>query len=148
MTREGGCACGAVRYAVDGPLRDVIVCHCRECVDASGHPWAASAVHRRDLTLLAGDELAWRRSPTSAHGASRGRCARCRTVVFWDAPARETVSLGVDTLDQPPALVVAGHVWVSADPLWTPLPDDDEEGGIPAYPKGAPPGEPVVRWVE
>lgn len=148
MTREGGCPCGSVRYAVDGPLRDVIVCHCRECVAAAGHPWAATAVHRRDLTLLDGDDLLWRRSTVSAHDASRGRCARCGAVVFWDAPARETVSVGVDTLDDPPPLVVAGHIWVSADPGWTPPPDEHEEGGIPAYPQGSPPGEPAVRWVE
>lgn len=148
MTREGGCACGAVRYAVDGPLRDVLVCHCGECVEAAGHPWAATAAHRRDLTLLAGDELRWRRGQTSANGASRGRCARCDTLVLWDAPARDTVSIGVDTLDDSPALVVAGHIWVSSDPGWAPPPDDHAEGGLPAFPRGAPPGEPAVRWVE
>jgi hypothetical protein len=27
----GGCLCGAVRYEVRGPLRDVLICHCGEC---------------------------------------------------------------------------------------------------------------------
>ena len=27
----GGCLCGAVRYQVHGPLRDVLICHCVEC---------------------------------------------------------------------------------------------------------------------
>ena len=27
--RAGGCLCGAVRYRVNGPLRDIRVCHVR-----------------------------------------------------------------------------------------------------------------------
>jgi len=27
----GGCFCGAVRYDVSGPLRDVVNCHCNMC---------------------------------------------------------------------------------------------------------------------
>ncbi len=81
------------------------------------------------------------------YGASRGVCERCATVVFWDAPARDTISVGVDTLDAPPALVVAAHIWVASDPGWLPPPDDDPEGGIPAYPGAPPSGEPTVRWV-
>jgi hypothetical protein len=27
----GGCLCGAVRFEVLGPLRDVVLCHCGEC---------------------------------------------------------------------------------------------------------------------
>lgn len=149
MTREGGCACGAVRYVVDGPLRDVLVCHCVDCVAAVGRPWAATAAHRRDLTLHEGEGLRWRRFASSEHGASRGRCYRCRTVVFWDAPARDTVSIGVETLDEPPALVVGGHLWVSQDPGWEPG-EEELELSIPSYPRGAPQGVrgPALRWVD
>jgi hypothetical protein len=149
MTYEGGCACGAVRYLVDGPLRDVLVCHCRDCVEATGHPWAASAAHRRDLTLSEGEGLRWRKAPDSDHDASRGRCYRCGTVVFWDAPGRDTVSIGVDTLDAPPALVVGGHIWIEHDPGWEPA-EDEVELGIPTYPRGTPGGlaAPALRWVD
>lgn len=147
MTREGGCSCGAVRFTIDGPVRDVIVCHCTACRQTAGRPWAATAVHRRDLALVTGEGLRWRRCPTSEHQASRGTCERCRTLVFWDAPGRDTISLGIDTLDEVPALVVAAHIWVSSDPGWQPPDDDDPEGAIPAYPNGSPPGELAVRWV-
>lgn len=149
MTYEGGCTCSAVRYTVDGPLRDVLVCHCSDCVDCVGHAWAATAAYRRDLALREDEGLRWRRAPDSDHGAQRGRCYRCRTLVFWDAPERDTVSFGVATLDAPPSLVVGGHIWVSQDPGWE-LAADELELKIPVYPRGAPGGlrAPVLRWVD
>lgn len=147
MTREGGCGCGAVRFTIDGLLRDVIVCHCRECRAAAGRAWAATAAYRRDLALVKGEGLRWRRCPTSEHNASRGVCERCHALVFWDAPGRDIVSLGVETLDDAPPLVVAAHIWVASDPGWLAPDDDDPEGWIPAYPQGTPPGMLAVRWV-
>ena len=45
VKREGACPCGAVRFSIDGPVRDVLVCHCDACREATGGPWAASAAH-------------------------------------------------------------------------------------------------------
>jgi hypothetical protein len=148
VTHEGGCACGAVRYLVDGPVRDVLVCHCVECVEAHGRPWAATAAHRRDLTLREGEGLRWRRAPSSEHDASRGVCYRCGTLVFWDAPSRDTVSLGVDTLDEAPPLVVVAHIWTSHDAGWEPT-EEEVELGVESFPRGAPRGStaPALRWV-
>ena len=41
--QTGGCLCGAVRYRVAGPLRDVVACHCAQCRRSSGHFAAATA---------------------------------------------------------------------------------------------------------
>ncbi len=40
---RGGCLCGAVRYEVQGPLRDVLICHCEECRRWHGHVSATTA---------------------------------------------------------------------------------------------------------
>ena len=37
-TVEGGCHCGAVRYAIAGPPEGSMVCHCRTCRAVSGAP--------------------------------------------------------------------------------------------------------------
>ncbi len=113
MTWHGSCPCGAVRFSVDGPVRDVIVCHCAACQEATGGPWAASAAYRRDLSVEDETALTWEAANVSEHGASRGRCSSCGTVVFWDAPGRETRSFAAATLVNGPALEVAGHIWVS-----------------------------------
>jgi len=113
VTRQGSCPCGAVRFSIDGPVRDVIVCHCEACREANGgEPWEASAAYRRDLVVDA-STLCWERAAVSEHDARRGFCRRCSAYVLWDAPARETVSfsaaaLGEDGRD----LEVAAHIWL------------------------------------
>jgi hypothetical protein len=111
--RQGACPCRAVRYSIDGPVRDVLVCYCDACRDATGSPWHASAVQRSDLVIADETALVWERAAVSEHGASRGRCQTCGTTVFWDAPGRETVSFGVATLTDASGLEIAGHIWVT-----------------------------------
>jgi hypothetical protein len=48
MEREGGCACGAVRYVAEGgPLR-VGLCHCLTCRKRHGAPFNAFAAFPSD----------------------------------------------------------------------------------------------------
>ena len=48
---EGRCLCGAVRYAVSGPLRPVLDCHCERCRRFTGHHMAATSAARSDVTI-------------------------------------------------------------------------------------------------
>ena len=36
MLINGACMCGAIRYEIDGPLRDAGNCHCSMCRRAHG----------------------------------------------------------------------------------------------------------------
>ena len=140
MRRNGACPCGAVRYSIVGPVRDVLVCHCDACLEANGGPWPASAVHRDDLAVEDAAALIWERADVSEHGASRGFCRGCRTPIFWDAPGRETISFGVASLADASGLEVAGHIWVRERA--TP---DDSVGGAPSYRAGLPAAA-IVPW--
>jgi hypothetical protein len=106
---SGGCLCGAVRYEVHGPLRGVLVCHCSECRRWSGQAWAATAAQREDLVFLSEGALRWIASPRSDAQAQRGFCSRCGSCLFWDAPGRETISIGAGSLDPSKSLHVVGH---------------------------------------
>ncbi len=121
---SGRCLCGAVRYEVRGPLRDVLLCHCAECRRWSGHVFAATSAQRDDLVLLESDTLRWVASPESESDARRGFCADCGSSLFWDAPARNTVSIAVGSLDEPTGLTTIGHVYVSQAGDYYELPDD------------------------
>jgi hypothetical protein len=110
--RRGACSCGAVAFTIDGPVRDVIVCHCDACREKAGGPWAASAARREEFALADPDSLEWEKAAVSAHDASRGLCRSCGEYVLWDAPARETVSFAADLLEERDDLVVAVHIWV------------------------------------
>jgi hypothetical protein len=110
---SGRCLCGAVRYEVRGPLRDVLLCHCVECRRWSGHVFAATAARREHLVLLEDRGLRWVVSPGSESDARRGFCGECGSSLFWDAPARDTISIAAGSLDEPTGLRLLGHVYVS-----------------------------------
>jgi hypothetical protein len=125
----GGCLCGAVRYRVRGPLRDVLVCHCSECRRWSGHVFAATSAAAGDLVLTEERGLRWIDSPASDLHARRGFCGECGSSLFWDAPDRETVSIGAGSLDAPTGLRAIGHVYVSQLADYHELPED----GLPRH---------------
>ena len=43
----GGCLCGDVRFRIFGPLRDVINCHCGQCLRSHGNFAAYTQVQTR-----------------------------------------------------------------------------------------------------
>jgi hypothetical protein len=122
--KTGRCLCGAVRYEVHGPLRDVLICHCEECRRWHGHISAFTAAPREQLVLLQHDTLRWTDSPDSDARARRGFCGECGSSLFWDAPAHETISIAAGTLDDASALRVEGHIYVSQAGRYYELPDD------------------------
>ena len=57
--RQGGCACGRVRYTVAGePLR-VGLCHCTSCRQESGSAFTAYAVWRSSRRATVPRFLHW-----------------------------------------------------------------------------------------
>jgi hypothetical protein len=128
----GRCLCGAVRYEVRGPLRDVLICHCEECRRWHGHASAFTAARREDLAVDDERALRWIDSPASDANARRGFCGECGSSLFWDAPGRETISIAAGTLDGATGSRVAGHIYVSQRPDYYELPDD----GVPRHDRG------------
>ena len=55
---QGGCLCGAVRYRVEGSLRDIHACHCSQCRRVTGHYGAFSACKTEELVFESNDGLA------------------------------------------------------------------------------------------
>ena len=106
----GGCLCGGVRYEVDGPLRDVIACHCSQCRRTSGHFVAATRTASDRLKLLTEETLTWFRSSA---GAERGFCRRCGGNLFWRPIGGTTTSIFAGTLDTPAHLRIARHIFVA-----------------------------------
>lgn len=106
----GGCACGAVRYSVSGPLRPVIACHCQTCRRASGHYMAATRAPRERVAITGGANVTWYRA--SDH-AARGFCATCGSHLFFAPTDGAQLSLFAGGLDAPTGLGLAGHIHVA-----------------------------------
>ena len=126
----GGWLCGAVRYAVRGLLRDVVLCHCVECKRANGSVGAYSAAHQEDFHLLRGDALRWVDSPESDHGARRAFCAECGSSLFWQGRDLPRIGIAAGTLDGEPGLRAAAHIYTHQAVDWDEPPDD----GLPRDP--------------
>jgi hypothetical protein len=119
--RTGGCLCGAVRYEVHGPLRPIVICHCSQCRRMMSHVMAASAARQRDFHLTPGSPLQWYDSSSEAR---RGFCGRCGSTLFWQAAAREYISIAAGTLDQADDLRIACHIHVADKAAYETVPDD------------------------
>lgn len=105
---RGSCLCGAVAYEADGPLRNVIGCHCTQCRKTTGHFMAATAADHDSFRITRRDGLAWYRSSASAE---RGFCKVCGSTLFWQGDGRNYVAIAAGTLDGPTGLRIEGHIF-------------------------------------
>ena len=116
----GACLCGAVRYEVTGPLRDVVLCHCAMCRRTHGHVGAYSASARDALRMVEARGLRWY---ASSPFARRGFCADCGASVFWERIGSDSVSIAAGTLDAPTGLSTTLQIFVDdAGDYYTPDP--------------------------
>jgi hypothetical protein len=107
----GGCLCGAVTYTVEGPLRDVVLCHCSQCRRTHGHIGAYTAVARDQLRLVCERGLRWYAS--SSH-ARRGFCCECGASLFWEPSDNAIIAIAAGTLAPPTGLRVVCQIYVTS----------------------------------
>jgi hypothetical protein len=110
QVRGGGCLCGAVRYRVHGPLRDVLVCHCGQCRRWHGHLGASSSAARADVTVEEAGTLRWF---ASSPRTRLGFCGRCGSSLFAEPAGEARLAIAAGSLDQPSGLQVMGHEYVA-----------------------------------
>ena len=108
--QDGGCLCGAVRFRVTGPLREIVACHCSMCRRATGTFVAATAAADADMVVTGADTLTWFRSSDEAE---RGFCRQCGSNLFWRRPGSGRTSILAGSLDQPTGLRIARHIFVA-----------------------------------
>jgi hypothetical protein len=106
--KTGSCLCGAVRYEADGPLRQVIVCHCTQCRKQTGSMMHATAVSDTGFRLTEQRGLKWYRASGSA---ARGFCGECGSVLFWKADGSNRISFTAGSIDGETGLAIDGHIY-------------------------------------
>lgn len=111
MTRQltGGCLCGAVHFEVDGPVRDVVLCHCQMCRKTHGHIAAYTNAPKTSLHLTETRGLKWF---SSSPFARRGFCGECGASLFWERPAGDSISIAAGALDSPTGLATVLQIFV------------------------------------
>ena len=95
---EGGCLCGAVRYAIRGTPEYSAHCHCRSCQKALGAGYATwSGFAPENFVVTEGELTIFASSP----GVERGFCRQCGTSLTYAGDDWDTMGVTTATLDDP-----------------------------------------------
>jgi hypothetical protein len=126
----GRCLCGAVTFELLPPVRDVIVCHCRQCARWTGYAVAATAVTSENFRLIQGKEsLKWY---SASEHAERGFCSVCGSSLFWKPSDGSRISVLAGALDPPTHLKVSAHIFVADKSDYYEIKDE-----VPCFADGA-----------
>ena len=106
----GGCLCGAVRYRLFGPLRDVINCHCGQCQRTHGNFAAYTKVRRSAISFDERQGLRWY---SSSDRARRGFCKTCGASLFWERLDGDSISVSAGSIDPPTGLKTIRDIFVA-----------------------------------
>ncbi|WP_020415376.1 GFA family protein [Microbulbifer sp. VTAC004] len=106
----GGCLCGAVRYEVKGPLRNVVNCHCNMCQKLHGNFGPHTKARKVNIKITKDDGLAWYKTSDIAR---RGFCRECGSGLFWEPYELDATGIIAGSLDGPTGLKTMGHIFVS-----------------------------------
>lgn len=125
---QGGCLCGANRFALPGPMGAVTACHCTQCRKTSGHYSASFDAEEGALNWQARD-TAEHRAPG---GGARGFCPGCGTQLYFRA-AGGAFSVEAGAIANPTGGRLARHIFVADKGDYYGLAD-----GLPQFPGAAP----------
>jgi len=89
IKRIGGCACGAVRYEVNGETEILHNCHCIDCQRTSGSAFSTCCYFQEDkIKILSGEMTTYTRINESGRKIDFHFCKVCGTTVIWDPEIR------------------------------------------------------------
>ena len=126
---QGGCLCGAVRYATTGEPVNQRICHCSLCQKAIGAAFNARVLMRIEDVTITGEIGAYYSSET----LQRCFCQRCGATVFSRRTNVGLMGLTAGTLDDPSLFKPDMHFWTSSKQPWPEVAD-----GLPQYAEGPP----------
>ncbi len=127
--REGGCACGAVRYRLTSDPLFVHCCHCLNCQRQTGSAFVINALIEADrVELLAGEPEPVGVPRDNGSKQTIWRCPTCQVAVYskYTSPRVRFVRGG--TLDDPSSIEPDVHIFTKSKVPWVELPD-----GVPAF---------------
>jgi hypothetical protein len=129
----GGCLCGAVRYAIDGRISPIGLCHCSKCRRSNGSAFHAGSLCRptRFRWVSGEDAITEYRTPS---GYTTRFCRTCGSPAPGGPSPEGFMILPTGTLDQDPGSRPIYHFFVGSKAPWYEI-----EGDLPRYDEAPPP---------
>jgi hypothetical protein len=124
MKQTGSCLCGGVQYEINGPLTDVLHCHCSMCRKLHASAFRTRAkVNSSDWNTIQGQELI--KFYESSSGEHKGFCSNCGSSLYTKFDAHPDIyGFPLGTLDTDPGVQAKCHVFVGSKASWFEITDD------------------------
>lgn len=121
MSITGECFCGAVKYQIDGKLRDGKSCHCSRCRKAfNAQASAAAFVEPSEFKWLTGEDQLT--SYISQQGFGLQFCKNCGSTLTTVYQGKVfQVTLGC--LNGDPEIEIGQHIYVGSKAKWEVMPE-------------------------
>lgn len=123
---HGGCACGAVRYQVEGQPSNSMICHCQTCRRVSAAPVVAWVTFdMASFAIVKGQPAEY----SSTAPVRRRFCSFCGTqLTYQHINHPTTIDITTCSLEEPSLFPPTHHSWLSHDIAWVRFGD-----GLPIY---------------
>jgi hypothetical protein len=124
VPREGGCACGAVRYRLTSEPLITHCCHCLSCQRQTGSAFVINLLIEADrLELLSGEPQPVDVPRDDGTTQRIFRCPTCQVAVFSEYGRPQVRFVRGGTLDEPRSVVPDVHIFTRSKVDWIALPD-------------------------
>lgn len=130
---EGGCLCGAVRFEITGPIRNIVYCHCSRCRKAQGSAFATNGIAAANAFVITRGEDALT-VYESMPGKTKHFCRICGSpIASKNAADPDNVRVRIGTIESPVAERPMAHIFATSKADWEEICDD-----LPQYPSYEP----------
>jgi hypothetical protein len=127
--REGGCACGSVRYRLTSDPLFVHCCHCLNCQRQTGSAFVVNVLIESDrVEVLAGSPQPVDVPRDDGSEQRIYRCPTCRIALFSEYTRPEVWFVRAGTLDDPRGITPDVHIFTKSKVGWLTLPES-----VPAF---------------
>jgi hypothetical protein len=119
----GGCLCGALRYAADGPPRYAGYCYCADCRKASGSGYVPFMGFAGSAVRFSGSTRQFVSKSAAGTDAVRNFCPICGSLVFGGRAGQDlehTIYAG--SLDDPSHFEPRIAIFARDRPAWANIP--------------------------
>ena len=135
MTSElsGRCACGNVRYEIQGEPLVTQACHCRDCQRATGSAFVIHIVVCEEDFRITGETHMGLGPTGSGTGCELHSCASCGVLIWvrYKYHKVPVIAVRAGTLKDPGAVTPQAHIFTGRKLPWVLLPAE-----VPSFEEG------------
>ena len=102
------CLCKNIKFVVSDKLRNVINCHCSQCMKIHGNYGAYTSCDKSKIVFINKKTLKWFKS---SNIAKRGFCSNCGASIFYKKLNSKNISISAGLLSNPTKLKTLSNIF-------------------------------------